>query len=94
MSYQNYVLGNETSRATFNGYCRDRNGEKDIIEYIQVEDKLGCRNKCEVTKECVAYAFNRNKINSKNCDLYRNGPYIFGSGKNATTCYVMPTQFL
>ena len=94
MAYQNYVLENETSSTTFNGYCRDKNGEKDIIDYIQVKDRLGCRNECKNTKECVAYAFNRNNKNSKNCDLYRNGPYIFGSGKNATTCYVMEARSL
>ena len=89
MSYQNNFLGNETSASVFNGYCRDRTGGKDIIEYIHVEDKLGCRNRCEHIEECVAYAFSKNNINSENCDLYRNGPYILGSGTDAATCYVM-----
>ena len=90
MSYHNYFLGIRTLATTFNGYCRDRNGGKDIIDYIRVEDKLGCQNRCNDTKECVAYAFDRNIKSSANCDLYRNGPYINGSGKSAVTCYVMP----
>ena len=87
-------LGNETTKMIFNGYCRDRNGEKDIIENIQVEDKQGCQNRCKGTKECVAYAFSRSNRYSKNCDLYRNGPYIFGNGRIATTCNVMQTRSL
>ena len=94
MSYHNYFLGIRTLATTFNRYCRDRNGGKDIIEFIRVEDKLGCQNRCEYTKQCVAYSFDSNIRDSENCYLYRNGPYIFGSGKNATTCYVMPTRSL
>ena len=76
-------------RRTFDGYCRDKNGGKDIIDYIPVKDKSECHKNCDKDAECVAFAFNRNNINSKNCDLYRKGPYIFGSGKNATTCYII-----
>merc|ERR1712136_179292 len=85
-----YQIKKETE-TTFHGFCRDSNLEKDIIDFIRVEDNLECQNRCQDTKECVAYAFERKRINKKNCDLYRKGPYVMGSSNipNEVTCYVM-----
>ena len=89
MLWKFIFLGNKTSKTSFKGYCRDKAGGKDIIDYIPVKDKSECHRNCNENTECVAFAFNRNNINRENCDLYRKGPYIYGSGINGITCYVI-----
>ena len=37
--------------------------------------------------ECVAFAYAPGEVN--NCDLYGNGPYTHGNGRDNTKCYIM-----
>ena len=46
-----------------------------------------CKEEC-ISWGCVAFAYS---YDNDYCDLYRNGPYTYGSGSKSTKCYIMPS---
>ena len=81
---------------SFYGYCRDGDKQKKLIYDIRTKSPLGCQERCETTKNCVAFSFNRNV--RRNCDLYEGGPYTYGwkfygeKDKDLIKCYLMPQK--
>ena len=83
-------LGQYLPNTTYNGFCRDPQYDKDIIEFIPTTKIDECYQNCKNTHDCEAFAFNdKTTIGLSNCDLYRNGPYTQGTGASDVICYVL-----
>lgn len=73
----------------YNGFCRDSQNNKDIIDFLSVTDVSTCNQTCKDTFGCAAFAFNsKTLVGLSNCNLYRQGPYIQGTGDSHVLCYV------
>ena len=73
----------------YNGFCRNSQHNKDIIDFISVTDVSICNQKCKDTFGCTAFAFNsKTLVGLSNCNLYRQGPYTHGDGYLHVLCYV------
>ena len=84
-----YISDQQLPNTTYSGYCRDPQYDKSIIDFIPVKDVQECHMKCRNAKECAAFAFNSKNTNGlPNCDLYRGGPYMQGTGASRIICYV------
>ena len=84
-----YISDQQLPNTTYGGYCRDPQYDKSIIDFIHVTDVQECHIKCRNTNYCAAFAFNsRNTAGLPNCDLYRGGPYMQGTGASRIICYV------
>ena len=84
-----YISDQQLPNTTYSGYCRDPQYDKSIIDFIPVKDVQECHVKCMNAKECAAFAFNSKNTNGMpNCDLYRGGPYMQGTGASRIICYV------
>ena len=74
----------------FDGYCRYGSDDKNWIKELDATNKHNCYEQCQTTDGCTAFAYESNGPH-KDCDLYRGGPYTYGSGRMNTICYNMPT---
>ena len=83
------ILDPLTQSLVFNGFCRDSQHNKDIIDFLSVKDVSICNQTCKDTFGCAAFAFNsKTLVGLSNCNLYRHGPYIQGDGYSNVLCYV------
>lgn len=58
---------------------------------VDTDDAEACYEECKSTTGCVAFAYETGKSSPfKDCDLYEDGPYTTGNGRDDTTCYVVP----
>ena len=73
----------------FDGDCRYRPNNINRIKELGATNAQSCYEQCEITDGCTAFAYKSNAPN-KDCNLYREGPYTFGSGRENQTCYIMP----
>ena len=84
-----YISDKHLPNTTYSGYCRDPQYDKSIIDFIPVKDAQECNIKCRNDNDCAAFAFNSKDTAGKpNCDLYRAGPYVQGTGATRIICYV------
>ena len=62
-----------------------------MVAAVTVEGAKQCYEKCQTMpiNDCVAFAYS--PADSRECDLYRGGPYTYGSGDFGSTCYIRPT---
>ena len=74
----------------FDGLCRDRSNNRDWLMATTRNSASECRKECGGMNDCVAFSYKTK--GEKNCNLYRNGPYTHGDGKNNTKCYIMNTE--
>ena len=70
-----------------NGYCRTKDGDRDQIRAVGVNDVGRCYAECKAESRCVAFAYT--PANCKECDLYQGGPYSTGNGVDGAACYTM-----
>ena len=83
-------IGQDLPRTTYNGFCRNPQYDKNIIDFIPVNAANECHLKCRNKNDCAAFAFNsKTTVGLSNCDLYRNGPYTQGTGASDIICYVI-----
>ena len=84
------TLENQMIDKIYVGFCRcDQCGRnnRSVISSYRTENDSQCQQGCQVSKDCTAFAFEPINV-KKNCNLYRGGPYTYGSGKEDTICYV------
>ena len=74
----------------YDGFCRNSQNDKSIIDFISVNVVDECYQNCIKIYDCKAFAFNsKTTIGLSNCNLYRIGPYIKGTGDSGVLCYVI-----
>ena len=84
------TLDSQIIEKSYVGFCRcDRCGrtKKSVNSSYHTVNDSDCQQGCEATKDCTAFAIEPGNV-KKNCNLYRGGPYTYGSGKEGTICYV------
>lgn len=75
---------------TYNGWCRYGSKEKDLIGNHRFPGSASsCGQECYSESGCTAYAFDSG---TRECFLYKGGPYTHGSGRENTLCYVPPAR--
>lgn len=72
---------------SFDGWCRYGSDAREFIGSVTSNEVSKCKEQCSSTNGCTAFAYTIEASN--NCNLYRNGPYTYGNGKEKTTCYIM-----
>ena len=71
----------------FVGWCRYGSDERDWIHALTIDSSFECKQECIAVSACTAFSYDEGGTN--NCNLYRNGPYTYGDGRESTKCYVM-----
>ena len=85
--------------STFTGYCRYKSSTGQqawgkLIWGLTADSSDDCYKKCKsygekTEKHGVCSAFSFEPKETKNCDLYKDGPYTGGDDRTNTTCYLM-----
>ena len=60
-----------------------------MLDIVVVDSGTQCYENCQAMASdgCVAFAYS--PADSEQCDLYRGGPYTYGTGDSGSTCYLM-----
>jgi len=78
--------------STVTGFCRYGDNENENLDGKALVDgtgKGGCKQQCQTTVDCTAYAFTSE---NSHCDLYKGGPYTYGSGAHGVTCSILQDE--
>ena len=77
-----------SQKTYFDGYCRYGDAKSHWIKVATAINLVSCYETCQKTDDCVAFSYS---IDSKdNCNLYKGGPYTYGSDHPISKCYIMP----
>ena len=76
---------------SFGGWCRYGSDDRDQMTNSNVINAQECQQHCVDKRECVAFSYESN--NAESCQLYKGGPYTYGSGRMNTTCYIMQGKY-
>ena len=84
-----YFVSPVAPTSYFGGFCRygSDNSENMEMQGITVNNPQKCQQYCMGNTGCVAFSYTNGT--TKNCNLYKGGPYTYGNGKRDTTCYSM-----
>ncbi len=86
-----YPLALALPTSYFGGLCRYGSDYRDHFKTITSTNPHECQQNCIDITGCVAFSYTSDAI--ENCNLYRGGPYTYGSGKPDTTCYIIQGKF-
>ena len=74
---------------SFVGYCQYGSNLGNLIGIVSSNSAVECYHECQKIpkNECVAFSYS--SADSIECDMYRDGPYIYGNGAFGSRCYLM-----
>lgn len=86
-----YVCGEASIVTGFCRYADDQSEHLSANSTIVLPDDMeakeqSCKGQCQSHGDCTAYSFSSD---NSHCDLYKGGPYTYGSGRAGTTCNIL-----